>query len=134
MSLSLQPLSAAVIAYVTDSGSLVELIRVKIFLWFWMVVLNWKCSMGLVMDIGLDKQVHLSAYRLTNEGEVETASISVISGWLRFIIAKLKPSARFDVDTPRGSLVSGAHETWDENRKKPNGKNQKKMTVDFAMN
>ena len=65
---------------------------------------------GSVLDIGPASQVHLTEYLLDgkpdtdrngrDKREVDKAEVSLITGWLRFITAKLQPAGRYQFTTP----------------------------------
>jgi len=55
---------------------------------------------GSILRLGSDSRLALSEYRLDDSGNVVSAALDVISGWLRFEVAKLHQDAAFHIDTP----------------------------------
>ena len=55
---------------------------------------------GSVLEIGSASQVHLTDYLLDDKKEIEKAEVSLITGWLRFITAKLNPARSYQFTTP----------------------------------
>ena len=55
---------------------------------------------GSILRLGPDSRLALSQYRLDESGNVVSAVLDVISGWLRFQVAKLHQNATFHFDTP----------------------------------
>ena len=56
---------------------------------------------GSVLKLGASSRLLVSDYQLDSDGNVLTAGLDVLSGWLRFAVAKLHGSnARYDISTP----------------------------------
>lgn len=56
---------------------------------------------GSVLKLGASSRLLVSDYRLDADGNVLTAGLDVLSGWLRFAVAKLHGSdAHYDISTP----------------------------------
>lgn len=56
---------------------------------------------GSVLRLGASSRLLLSEYQLDHDGNVLTAGLDVLSGWLRFAVANLHGSnARYDIGTP----------------------------------
>ncbi|MHB8454186.1 MAG: FecR family protein [Acidiferrobacterales bacterium] len=55
---------------------------------------------GSILRLGPKSRLALSEYRLDDHGNVVSAALDVISGWLRFQVAKLHQAAAFNIDTP----------------------------------
>ncbi len=55
---------------------------------------------GSILRLGPDSRLALSEYHLDDQGNVVSAVLDVISGWLRFQVAKLHQAAAFNIDTP----------------------------------
>ncbi len=55
---------------------------------------------GSVLRLGADSRLALSEYRLDSGGNVIAASLDVLSGWLRFAVAKLHDNAAYHIETP----------------------------------
>lgn len=54
---------------------------------------------GSILRLGPDSRLALSEYRLDGSGNVVSAALDVISGWLQFQVAKLHQNAAFHFDT-----------------------------------
>ncbi len=55
---------------------------------------------GSILRLGPESRLALSEYQLDDQGNVVSAALDVVSGWLRFQVAKLHPAAAFNIDTP----------------------------------
>jgi hypothetical protein len=55
---------------------------------------------GSVLKLGPQTRLALSDYRLDANKNVVSATLDVLSGWLRFAVAKLKPEGRYGFNTP----------------------------------
>ncbi|GEM_PF-2537569 len=55
---------------------------------------------GSSLKLGPDTRMVLSDYRLDSKKNVVSASLDVLSGWLRFAVAKLKPTGNYKFNTP----------------------------------
>jgi hypothetical protein len=56
---------------------------------------------GSVLKVGAGSRLLLADYQLDHDGGVLNAGIEVLSGWLRFAVAKLKAAdRRYDIRTP----------------------------------
>lgn len=55
---------------------------------------------GSVLKLGPETRVSLSDYKLDSSKSVVSATLDVLSGWLRFAVAKLKPQGRYSFNTP----------------------------------
>src|SRR6185436_9253469 len=55
---------------------------------------------GSSLKLGPDTRMMLSDYKLDSKKNVVSASLDVLSGWLRFAVAKLKPSGNYKFRTP----------------------------------
>jgi len=55
---------------------------------------------GSIMRLGPETRLALSEYRLDSNKSVLSAGIDLLSGWLRFAVAKLKPSGNYAINTP----------------------------------
>lgn len=55
---------------------------------------------GSVLKLGPETRLVLSDYRLDSNNNVVSAAVEVLSGWLRFAVAKIKPEGRYDIHTP----------------------------------
>lgn len=56
---------------------------------------------GSVLKLGASSRLLVSGYQLDQSGNVITAGLDVLSGWLRFAVAKLHGGdARYDISTP----------------------------------
>ena len=64
---------------------------------------------GSTLRLGADSRLLLSEYDIDGDKSVVAASIDVLSGWLRFAVAKLKKNARYELNTP--TLIIGVRGT-----------------------
>jgi len=56
---------------------------------------------GTAIRLGADSRLLVSDYKLDSNKSVVTAGLEVLSGWMRFAVAKLRgPDSRFDINTP----------------------------------
>jgi len=55
---------------------------------------------GSVLKLGPETRLALSDYKLDANKNVVSATLDVLSGWLRFAVAKLKPEGRYNFNTP----------------------------------
>jgi FecR protein len=55
---------------------------------------------GSSLKLGPESRLAISDYKLDDNKNVVSATLDVISGWLRFAVAKLKPSGRYSFNTP----------------------------------
>jgi hypothetical protein len=55
---------------------------------------------GSVLKLGPETRISLSDYKLDSNKGVISATLDVLSGWLRFTVAKLKPQGRYSFNTP----------------------------------
>ena len=55
---------------------------------------------GSVLKLGPETRVALSDYSLDANKNVVSATLDVLSGWLRFAVAKLKPQGKYSFNTP----------------------------------
>lgn len=56
---------------------------------------------GTILKLGANTRLLLADYKLDTDNSVLTAGLEVLSGWLRFAVAKLHGSdRRFDINTP----------------------------------
>ncbi|HKQ31447.1 MAG TPA: FecR family protein, partial [Burkholderiales bacterium] len=55
---------------------------------------------GSILKLGPDTRVALSDYKLDGNKSVVSATLDVLSGWLRFAVAKLKPQGKYSFNTP----------------------------------
>jgi hypothetical protein len=56
---------------------------------------------GTLLKLGADSRLLLADYRLDNGGNVVSAGLEVLSGWLRFAVSKLRASdSRYAISTP----------------------------------
>jgi len=55
---------------------------------------------GSVLKLGPETRVALSEYKLDSNKSVVSATLDVLSGWLRFAVAKLKPQGKYSFNTP----------------------------------
>lgn len=53
-----------------------------------------------VLKLGPDTRIALSDYQLDSNKGVVSATLDVLSGWMRFAVAKLKPEGRYRIQTP----------------------------------
>ena len=59
---------------------------------------------GSVFRIGADTRLDLAQYRLNADRSVIEVGVKLISGWLRFVVAKLKPQAAYKIQAPTLTL------------------------------
>ena len=64
---------------------------------------------GSTLRLGADTRLLLSDYDIDDDKSVVAASIDLLSGWLRFAVAKLKKNARYELNTP--TLIIGVRGT-----------------------
>lgn len=55
---------------------------------------------GTVLKLGPDSRLAVSEYRLGADKGVLAAGLDLLSGWLRFAVAKLKPDSSYNIHTP----------------------------------
>lgn len=55
---------------------------------------------GSILELGPSSQIHLSEYLLDDQRQVEKAEVSLLTGWLRFLTAKLAPQRPYRFTTP----------------------------------
>ena len=55
---------------------------------------------GSMLRMGPNSRLALTDYRLDDNGNVITAGIEVVSGWLRFAVSKLRNDAGYRIETP----------------------------------
>ncbi len=55
---------------------------------------------GSVLKLGPETRVVLSDYNIDANKNVASAALDVLSGWVRFAVAKLKPEGRYQIHTP----------------------------------
>ena len=55
---------------------------------------------GTVLKLGPDSRLAVSEYRLGADKGVLAAGLDLLSGWLRFAVAKLKPDSGYNIHTP----------------------------------
>ncbi len=55
---------------------------------------------GSVLSLGPETRLALSDYRLDSNKSVLSAAIDVLSGWMRFAVAKVKPDRSYNIRTP----------------------------------
>jgi hypothetical protein len=55
---------------------------------------------GSVLKLGPETRLALSDYKLDASKNVVSATLDVLSGWLRFAVTKLKPEGRYSFKTP----------------------------------
>jgi hypothetical protein len=55
---------------------------------------------GSVLKLGPQTRIELTDYQLDADKGVVSATVDVLSGWMRFAVAKLKPTGRYNLSTP----------------------------------
>jgi len=55
---------------------------------------------GTNLRIGSDTRLRFSEYELDEQGNVVSAVVDVLSGWLRFAVSKLQENSTYNIDTP----------------------------------
>lgn len=55
---------------------------------------------GTNLRVGSDTRLRFSEYELDENGNVVSAVVDVLSGWLRFAVAKLQDNSTYNIDTP----------------------------------
>jgi len=55
---------------------------------------------GTNLLIGPGTRIRLSEYQVADDNRVTSAVVDVISGWMRFAVAKLNDLGNYDIDTP----------------------------------
>jgi hypothetical protein len=55
---------------------------------------------GSVLKLGAQTRVALAEYRLDANNNIVAAAVDVLSGWMRFAVAKLRPDRSFGIHTP----------------------------------
>ncbi|HEX9627158.1 MAG TPA: FecR domain-containing protein [Acidiferrobacterales bacterium] len=55
---------------------------------------------GSILRLGPDTRLALAEYRLADDRSVVSAGVELLSGWLRFAVAKLRQGADYRIDTP----------------------------------
>ena len=55
---------------------------------------------GSILRLGADSRIVLSEYKVDSKKQIVGALINVLSGWLRFAVAKLQNNASYNFNTP----------------------------------
>jgi hypothetical protein len=55
---------------------------------------------GTTLRLGSGTRLRFSEYELDEEGNVASVVVDVLSGWLRFAVAKLQDNSTYNIDTP----------------------------------
>ncbi len=53
---------------------------------------------GSIFEVGPASEFYINEYRLRDDRTVESAAVSLVKGWLRFVAAKLRPSRRYEIN------------------------------------
>jgi len=53
---------------------------------------------GSIFEVGPASEFYINEYRLRDDRSVESAAVSLVKGWLRFVAAKLRPSRRYEIN------------------------------------
>lgn len=73
---------------------------------------------GTSLLIGPDTRVRLSEYDIGDDNSVTSAVVDVVSGWMRFAVAKLNDLGSYNIDTPTMTIgvrgTEGVIEAGDE--------------------
>jgi hypothetical protein len=59
---------------------------------------------GSLLDIGESSEFYIDEYVLADDASVETATVSLVKGWLRFVTSKLRRTGRYEINMPVATI------------------------------